>query len=539
MRVLVRSSVAAIGAVCLFANPLCQLSAEEPAGKAAPSADVSTARSLKEQPRTDQSVREIDLLEARNLGLVSVNAEGRGDGRMTISVTNRTRHALRVILPPGLVAQGATGQMGGMGGMGGGMGGMGGGMGGMGGGMGGMMGGMGGGMGGRGGGMGGMGGMGRMSGTMPSMMGMMMLSRMIMYFCGDPESWDMRSLMIGMMGGMRGGMGGGMMGGMGGGMMGGMGGGMRSVPPTGLPSSLLNPGQTRHLPTRLVVLTPPDPREGVKLPQKGESLQLGDIADINENAQVQKVLCRLSSHVASKSISRLVMWRLTSGLSWDRIEQLSASWANRHELTLAKDFVDRLDTLPEGETGRLLFEVDGTDQASAVAALEVRTALRQKTVLGLVAEVGIPARPEGPAVTMRVRISADESRVLVQSSDGFATNWVSLGKFTVPVTLEQGKFEVGRFTDDLTEGRTQSPGAGAIEQGGQRQGKNALPVAYRQRVSPGPERVCRGRNDQQVGRDAEDLGGYQPSPAPEHDCPGERRGCQVAGAQEGGPVGRP
>ena len=167
--------------------------------------------------------------------------------------------------------------------MGGMMGGMGGGMGGMGGGMGGMM-------GGRGGGMGGMGGMGRMSGTMPSMMGMMMLSRMIMYFCGDPDSWDMRSLMIGMMGGMRGGMGGGMgmMGGMGGGMMGGMGGGMRSVPPTALPSAILNPGQTRHLPTRLVVLTPPDPREGVRLPEKGEPLQLGDIAEINDNPRVQK-----------------------------------------------------------------------------------------------------------------------------------------------------------------------------------------------------------------------------------------------------------
>ena len=69
------------------------------------------------------------------------------------------------------------------------------------------------------------------------MMGMMMLARMIMYFCGDYDSWDMRSLMMGMGGGM--GMMGGGMGGMGGGMMGGMGGGMggmmRSVPPTGLP----------------------------------------------------------------------------------------------------------------------------------------------------------------------------------------------------------------------------------------------------------------------------------------------------------------
>ena len=109
---------------------------------------------------------EINLLDAARDGLITVEAQGRGDGRMTLSVTNRTRKALRVVLPPGIIAQGATGQFGGMGGMGGGMGGMGGGMGGMGGGMGGMgggMGGMGGGMGGMGGGggMGGMGGMGR------------------------------------------------------------------------------------------------------------------------------------------------------------------------------------------------------------------------------------------------------------------------------------------------------------------------------------------------------------------------------------------
>ena len=61
---------------------------------------------------------------------------------MTMTVTNKTRRQLRVVLPPGIIAQGATGQFGGMGGGGGGMGGgMGGG--GMGGGMGG--GGMGGG----------------------------------------------------------------------------------------------------------------------------------------------------------------------------------------------------------------------------------------------------------------------------------------------------------------------------------------------------------------------------------------------------------
>ena len=241
----------------------------------------SQVKTRESQPNADQKVREVSILDAAREGLVSVKAEGREDGRMTVSVTNRTSRPLRVVLPPGLIAQSATGQFGGMGGMGGGMGGMGGGMGGMGGGMGGMgggmmgggMGGMGGGMGG--GGMGGMGGMGRQSGTMPSMMGMMMLARMIMYFCGDPESWDMRSLMIGMMGGMGGGMMGGMGGGMGGmgGGMGGMGGGMRSVPPTDLPSALLDPGKTRNLPTRLVSITPPDPEAGLRLPRARRTAQ--------------------------------------------------------------------------------------------------------------------------------------------------------------------------------------------------------------------------------------------------------------------------
>jgi hypothetical protein len=310
-----------------------------------------------------------------------------------------------------------------------------------------------GGMGGRGGGMGGRGGMVRSAGTMPPTMGMMMLSRMIMYFCGDPESWDKRSLMIGMMGGMGGGMGGmgGGMGGMGGGM-GGMGGGMRSVPPTELPSALLNPGQTRHLPTRLVSISPPDPQDGLKLPEKGEPLQLGDIADINDNPRVQKALRRLAADAASKPISRLVMWRLTAGLDWDNLAQMSESWANRYELTLARDFVEHLDSLPDGETGRMLFEVDATDAASQALAGEARKALRQKTVLGLLAEVGIPTRPEGPAVAFRVRMAASEALVQVTGSDASAQKWVPFGKFTLPVVQEPGRVDVGRFADGLAEG---------------------------------------------------------------------------------------
>ena len=86
-------------------------------------------------------IPEVSLLDAVRAGDVAVEAEGIGDGRMMISVTNNSSRRLNVVLPPGLIASGASGQMGGMGGMGGGM--MGGGMGGMGGGMGGMGGGMG------------------------------------------------------------------------------------------------------------------------------------------------------------------------------------------------------------------------------------------------------------------------------------------------------------------------------------------------------------------------------------------------------------
>ncbi len=143
-------------------------------------------------PNDAVKILTINVLEGLHSGQIAAEAEGLGDGRMSLSLTNRTKRQLRVVLPPGLIASGATGQFGGYGGMGGGFGGMGGmgmgGMGGMGMGMGGSMGGMGGlggmgGMGGMGGGIGGMsglGGLGMGGGTMPASMGMMMLGRLIM-----------------------------------------------------------------------------------------------------------------------------------------------------------------------------------------------------------------------------------------------------------------------------------------------------------------------------------------------------------------------
>jgi hypothetical protein len=256
----------------------------------------------------------------------------------------------------------------------------------------------------------------------------------------------------GMMGGM-GGMGGGM-GGMGGGMMGGMGGGMRSVPPSDLPSAELKPKQTRHLPTQMVSLSPPDSESGVSLPAKGEMLRiLGDVSRVNDDPRVQKALKRLAAETAPPTISQLVMWRLAGGQDWETIARLSQRWANRSELTLAQDFVEHLDALTVGESGRLLFQVQGTDAAGESVATEVGKAIGGKLVLGLMAETGeIPAQPEGPAVACQVRLAANEALIQVTGSDEAGRAWIPFGKFTLPIAREQGKFDAARFADAMAEG---------------------------------------------------------------------------------------
>jgi hypothetical protein len=236
--------------------------------------------------------------------------------------------------------------------------------------------------------------------------------------------------------------------------MGGMGGGMRSVPPTGLPFANLKAGQTRELPTRLVSLSAPnlDSETGVSLPAKGEKLQLGDISEINADPRLQKALKRLAALKAPESVSQLVMWRLT-GMDWAQIAQLSSKWANPHELTLAQEFVDRLDSLTDFETGTILFEIDGADPPTQAQAAALTKELADKAFLGLKTKTGsLPEQPEGPAVACRVRLAQGEATVQVISSDGLAARWVPFGKFSLPLPREASKFEAAKFGDALAKG---------------------------------------------------------------------------------------
>jgi len=152
---------------------------------------------------SEKSLVTVGLFDGIRQGTLTASAEGTGDGRMMLSLTNRSSRQLRVVLPPGLIAYGddravrrgaasvARGVVGsvaadwvaeGGGGLGGG--GLGGGGGGLG----------GGGLGGGGlGGAGGSGGGGG-GGVIPASRGLIMLGQLIMNLVGDRDSWDYRSL---------------------------------------------------------------------------------------------------------------------------------------------------------------------------------------------------------------------------------------------------------------------------------------------------------------------------------------------------------
>jgi len=240
---------------------------------------------------------------------------------------------------------------------------------------------------------------------------------------------------------------------MGGGMMGG---GMRSIPPTNLPFASLKSGQTRHLPTRLVSLSQPDPERPVAMPAKGEKLEIGDITQITADVRVQKALKRIAADKAPSTVAQLVMWRVASKLDWEAIARMSKPWANAHELSLAREFVEKLDSLPDGESAALFCEIHGADDAQTALAAELCRLIDGRVVLGLPVKSGVPTRPDGPSVACRVQLigtaEKTEAQVQVAKSDGAATAWVPVGKFTLPLERKDGKIEGAVFADALAEG---------------------------------------------------------------------------------------
>jgi hypothetical protein len=73
-------------------------------------------------------------------------------------------------------------------------------------------------------------------------------------------------------------------------------------------------------------------------------------------------------------------------------------------------------------------------------------------VLGLVTAAGIPAKPAGPTVACKIRLSASEASVQISGSDATAMKWLPYGKFSQPVVQENGKLDVVKFADALADG---------------------------------------------------------------------------------------
>jgi hypothetical protein len=121
---------------------------------------------------------------------------------------------------------------------------------------------------------------------------------------------------------------------------------------------------------------------------------------------------------------------------------------------MARDFVNRLEELPAGESGRLLLEIAGSDEATEPMASDLSKSLEGKYILGLVAETTekLALRPEAPAIACRVKLKGKEASVQVLGSDATASKWVPFGKFDLPLAGGEKKFDMTRFANDLAEG---------------------------------------------------------------------------------------
>ncbi len=172
------------------------------------------------------------------------------------------------------------------------------------------------------------------------------------------------------------------------------------------------------------------------MPQKGEVLKIRDIHAIEGvSPRLRNVVKRLAEEKAPETVSQLVLWHLGYGIDWPTLEDLSSSWANRSELALAKQFVDRREGTEAadrvGEPGTIFYEVSAAGPGHERLASEVRRLLDERSLLGLTARPGVPARPQGPALACRIEIKNGPTSVRVSSSDEAGDSWVDVARFSL------------------------------------------------------------------------------------------------------------
>ena len=296
-----------------------------------------------------------------------------------------------------------------------------------------------------------------------------------------------------------------------------------------------SPNQTRHLPTRLVSLSSPDPEEGLSLPQQGEKLQiLGDIAKVNDDPRVQKALRRLAADKAPTSVSQLVMWRVAADWTGTRSPScrgrgpIATSWPwPRISWTIWT-------SLTEGETGRLLFEIEGTDAAEQGDGGRADQGPARQDGARLAGRRRDPDAARGPAVACRVRLTATEALVQVASSDATA-------RTGSPSASSRCRWSRKRQVRQRQVRRC--PGRGDPQPAGPRPGEQRPAqrekgkLIYQIRIENASPLILNGLalvgTGEQGRRNAQGAVGHRDSPAQEHARSRERGGRQALGLKKG------
>jgi len=237
-----------------------------------------------------------------------------------------------------------------------------------------------------------------------------------------------------------------------------MGGGFRSIPPTGLPEALVKPGETRRLPTNVVSLDPPADGQRLSVPAEGEKLRIGDVKNSRADGRVAEALRRLAVEKAPKTVSQLVIWKLLTDSDWDKLTRDAATWANAHEISLARQFIAELDqpaprSALEADPGTFFWVASGDHEASNTVLDDLKKTLEGRRVLGLQSRNEIPAHPTGPGLACEVHLTGSgpsaKLDVRFAVTDAECTRWVPSGRFSVPVQKDSRPLESAKLADAL------------------------------------------------------------------------------------------
>ena len=400
------------------------------------------------RPVTPSDLATVDLMDAARAGKVTVAAEGRGDGVLLLTVANRSRKPLRIVLPSALTATGAAGRYGVLGGLG-----------------------------------GGVSTLGRPFANnadgagQPA--GLAMFGRLVTTAV-EPHVRNLAGFTPT------------------GAAMLSASSALRSVAPAGPASAELAPGQSRRLATRLVSLEgpPANPQGGLVYPALGQDLTLAPIESLNFDGRTRQILERLGSEQAASGPAQLVLWRVAARLDWSEIEQAAKAWANPFEVTLARraelEIADPAARI--AAPTRIYVDVDtrGGDDRKHVDA--VVNALAGRRLFGMRVERGAPARPVGPAVALRMTIAPataggkPEARVTVYATDSHATAWTTIGKFSLPILNDAGSFEAAAFADAASQAVLSRLVRAQLSKGPREKGK----LTYRVRIDNGSPLILNG-----------------------------------------------